>query len=194
MSQQSAALPYTSWGDVIRDIPPVAWGAVGVALALGLSAIGAAWGIFITGSSLLGAAVKSPRIRSKNLVSVIFCEATAIYGVIIAILIASKLDGVPPDFIQSMMHPTKIEKWQADAIAAGWGLLATGLTVGLSNVFSGISVGVAGSGAALGDAQRPEIFVKMLIVEIFASALGLFGVIIGLLQLNLVNFTRPART
>ncbi|CDJ28142.1 vacuolar ATP synthase 22 kDa proteolipid subunit, putative [Eimeria mitis] len=194
MAQQGVALSYTGWGDVIRDIPPVAWGAIGVALALGLSAIGAAWGIFITGSSLLGAAVKSPRIRSKNLVSVIFCEATAIYGVIIAILIASKLDGVPPDFIQSMMDPSKVEKWQADAIAAGWGLLATGLTVGLSNVFSGISVGVAGSGAALGDAQRPEIFVKMLIVEIFASALGLFGVIIGLLQLNLVNFTRPART
>ncbi|CDJ39005.1 vacuolar ATP synthase 22 kDa proteolipid subunit, putative [Eimeria tenella] len=194
MAQQGVALPYTGWGDIIRDIPPVAWGALGVALALGLSAIGAAWGIFITGSSLLGAAVKSPRIRSKNLVSVIFCEATAIYGVIIAILVASKLDGVPPDFIQSMMDANKIEKWQADAIAAGWGLLATGLTVGLSNVFSGISVGVAGSGAALGDAQRPEIFVKMLIVEIFASALGLFGVIIGLLQLNLVNFTRPARS
>ncbi|KAL8269431.1 hypothetical protein Esti_006621 [Eimeria stiedai] len=194
MAAPVRALLYTGWGDVIRDIPPVAWGAVGVTLALGLSAVGAAWGIFITGSSLLGAAVKSPRIRSKNLVSVIFCEATAIYGVIIAILIASKLDGVPPDFLQSMMDPTKIEKWQADAIAAGWGLLATGLTVGLSNVFSGISVGVAGSGAALGDAQRPEIFVKMLIVEIFASALGLFGVIIGLLQLNLVNYTRPART
>ncbi|KAL8428514.1 hypothetical protein ACSSS7_007179 [Eimeria intestinalis] len=194
MAASAKPLLYTGWGDVIRDIPPVAWGAVGVALALGLSAVGAAWGIFITGSSLLGAAVKAPRIRSKNLVSVIFCEATAIYGVIIAILIASKLDGVPPDFLQSMMEPNKVEKWQADAIAAGWGLLATGLTVGLSNVFSGISVGVAGSGAALGDAQRPEIFVKMLIVEIFASALGLFGVIIGLLQLNLVNYTRPART
>jgi F0F1-type ATP synthase membrane subunit c/vacuolar-type H+-ATPase subunit K len=56
------------WSEVLTHMSPYGYANFGIAFGLGLSVVGAAWGIWLTGSSLVGAAVKAPRIRSKNLI------------------------------------------------------------------------------------------------------------------------------
>eukprot|EP01026_Neomeris_dumetosa_P056021 TRINITY_DN5114_c0_g2_i1.p2 TRINITY_DN5114_c0_g2~~TRINITY_DN5114_c0_g2_i1.p2 ORF type:complete len:214 (+),score=32.02 TRINITY_DN5114_c0_g2_i1:67-708(+) len=166
---------------LFRNMSPYYWAALGAFLAVGLSVLGAAWGIFITGSSLLGAALRAPHITSKNLISVIFCEASAIYGVIVSIILQTKIEQVPID--ADGLYPV-------EAMYSGYAIFGAGLVTGFSNLFCGICVGIVGSSAALSDAQNSTLFVKILVIEIFGSALGLFGIIVGIIMSSNATFKK----
>eukprot|EP01028_Stygiella_incarcerata_P004455 TRINITY_DN1978_c0_g1_i2.p1 TRINITY_DN1978_c0_g1~~TRINITY_DN1978_c0_g1_i2.p1 ORF type:complete len:170 (-),score=39.77 TRINITY_DN1978_c0_g1_i2:582-1091(-) len=119
------------WKVVFSQIQPWLFAGLGEGLSISLSVAGAAWGIFITGSSIMGGAVKAPRIRNKNLISVIFCEAVAIYGIIMAIVLEGKVDW------SEGKYKDDTEKYLRDVASGSYIVFATGLTVGLGNLACG---------------------------------------------------------
>ncbi|PSN57650.1 V-type proton ATPase 21 kDa proteolipid subunit [Blattella germanica] len=90
------------------------------------------------GSSVMGAGVRTPRIRTKNLISVIFCEAVAVYGLIISIIMQQQIKTFSIDTI-NMNPKLRRKNWEA-----GYFIFGGGICSGLVNLCCGIAMGVIG--------------------------------------------------
>jgi len=155
--------------DVVSDLCPVYapfFGSMGAASALIFPVIGAAYGTAKSSVGISTMGVLKPDYVMRAIIPVIFAGALSVYGLIIAVILANNLDKAPYTLKKSFMD------------------LAAGLTVGLCGMASGMSIGIIGDSGVRGFGQQPRLYVGMVLVLIFAEALGLFGLIISLLMGN----------
>ncbi|KAG6813137.1 hypothetical protein H0H92_013761 [Tricholoma furcatifolium] len=171
-------------GRFLEETSPYAWAGTGIGLCIGLSVLGAGWGIMVTGSSILGGGGRLASSSAKSSLS------TESYVSIPFHSIPASLTPIAPQQIIGIVYSAKIQP-VAEAVLytprnyfTGYALFWGGLTVGLCNLLCGVAVGITGSTAALADAADPNLFVKILVVEVFGSIMGLFGLIVGLLMVS----------
>merc|ERR1712146_677320 len=97
-------------------------------------------------------------------IPVIMAGVIGIYGLIVAVIINSKLGA------------------EVVCTKQGFAYFGAGLAVGLSGLAAGTAIGIVGDAGVRAAAQQPKLFVGMILILIFAEALGLYGLIVALVM------------
>nr|Q26250.1 RecName: Full=V-type proton ATPase 16 kDa proteolipid subunit c; Short=V-ATPase 16 kDa proteolipid subunit c; AltName: Full=Vacuolar proton pump 16 kDa proteolipid subunit c [Nephrops norvegicus]AAB22508.1 vacuolar H(+)-ATPase proteolipid subunit homolog [Nephrops norvegicus] len=139
------------------------FGVMGAASAMVFSALGAAYGTAKSGVGISAMSVMRPELIMKCIIPVVMAGIIAIYGLVVAVLIAGKLDEAPTyTLYQGFVH------------------MGAGLSVGLSGLAAGFAIGIVGDAGVRGTAQQPRLYVGMILILIFAEVLGLYGLIVAI--------------
>ena len=104
----------------------------------------------------------------KSIIPVVMAGVLGIYGLIIAVIIGSSIK--PPTSTGAVYTSF-----------AGFAHLSSGLACGLSGMAAGIAIGIVGDAGVRAAAQQSKLYVGMVLILIFAEALGLYGLIVGLI-------------
>jgi V-type H+-transporting ATPase proteolipid subunit len=138
------------------------FGVMGAASAIIFSALGAAYGTAKSGTGIAAMSVMRPELIMKSIIPVVMAGIIAIYGLVVAVLIAGALDETKYTLYKGFIH------------------LGAGLAVGFSGLAAGFAIGIVGDAGVRGTAQQPRLFVGMILILIFAEVLGLYGLIVAI--------------
>jgi V-type H+-transporting ATPase proteolipid subunit len=143
------------------------FGYAGVAIALTFANLGAAYGTAKSGVGICAMGVMKPSVIIRGVIPVIMAGILGIYGLIVAVILGQKLNEV-----------TETNKYNE---YKGFKHLGSGLTCGLTSLAAGIAIGVGGEAGVRALGQQDKVFVGMMLILIFAEALGLYGLIVALI-------------
>jgi V-type H+-transporting ATPase proteolipid subunit len=151
--------------DATGDDTPFFFAYMGVASALVFANLGAAYGTAKAGVGIASLGVIDSSKIFKALIPIIMAGILGIYGLIVSVL----------------LNGNASKAADADKPGMGYKLLGAGLSCGLSSLASGLAIGVAGDAGVRAFAQSDGIFVGMILILIFAEAIGLYGFIVAIL-------------
>ena len=138
------------------------FGYMGIASALVFANLGAAYGTAKSGVGICSMGVLKPDRIIKSVIPVIMAGILGIYGLIVSVILNQKI-GDAYNYKQAFSH------------------LSSGLCCGLSSLGAGIAIGIGGDAGVRALGQTDKIFVGMMLILIFAEALGLYGLIVSLI-------------
>jgi V-type H+-transporting ATPase proteolipid subunit len=143
---------------------------MGVTSALVFANIGAAYGTAKSGVGISSMGVMNPGLVMRNIIPVVMAGVLGIYGLIVAVIIQGSIDS--PDAQTGM---------SVYSLYSGFAHLAAGLCCGLSGLAAGMAIGIVGDAGVRAVGQQEKLFVGMILILIFAEALGLYGLIVALI-------------
>lgn len=143
---------------------------MGVVSGLVFANLGASYGTAKSGVGIASLGVIDSSKVVKALIPIIMAGILGIYGLIVAVLLNLQIGkGASAGGDKGLK------------VQDGYKYLAAGLCCGLSSLASGLAIGVAGDAGVRAYAQTDGIFVGMIILLIFAEAIGLYGMIISII-------------
>merc|ERR1711990_814261 len=148
--------------------PPSApfFGFMGCAAALVFACLGAAYGTAKSGVGVANMGVMHSDMVMKSIIPIIMAGVLGIYGLIVAVLIGSGITGDKPYNYSSY---------------SGYAALSAGLCCGMAGLSAGIAIGIVGDAGVRANARQPKLFIGVILILIFAEALGLYGLIVALI-------------
>ena len=155
--------------------------------------LGGAYGTAKAGQGLMAMGVRSPELLMKNIIPIVMAGVLGIYGLIVAVILNGKFTMPAADGFATYSQYN------------GFAHLAAGLCCGLCSLASGLAIGIAadagtravgaqshmaaswkkmgftGDSGGQVSSSGDALFVGTVLIQVFASNLGLYGLIAALI-------------
>ncbi|MBE6048196.1 MAG: V-type ATP synthase subunit K [Clostridium sp.] len=137
-------------------------GALGIALAVGLSGIGSAKGVGLAGEAVSGLLTEQPEKFGKALILELLPGTQGLYGFVVGLMMLTNLS-------------------TDTTLAQGMYLLFAALPIAIAGLFSGIAQGRCAASSVQILAKKPEHNTKGIVLTAMVETYALLGFVVSLI-------------